>query len=124
MSGLRRRIAEFQLAFMLLTRLPAGRLGGYIPELAAARWAFPLPGLFVGGFLAGVYITLNSLGLPAGLAAILALAAGMLITGGLHEDGLADCADGFCGGQNRDQKLKIMRDSWWAAMGYWRSSLL
>ena len=111
MNGLRRRITEFQVALMLLTRLPAGRLGEDVPGLAAAKWAFPLAGLFVGGFLAGVYITLNSLGLPAALAAILALAAGMMMTGGLHEDGLADCADGFCGGQSRDQKLEIMRDS-------------
>ena len=111
MSGLRRRIAEVQLAFMLLTRLPVGRLGGYVPELAAAKWAFPLAGLIVGGSLAGAYITLNSWGLPAGLAAILALAAGMMMTGGLHEDGLADCADGFGGGQSRDQKLEIMKDS-------------
>ena len=111
MSGLRRRIAEVQVAFMLLTRLPAGRLGGDVPELAAAKWAFPLAGLVVGGSLAGAYITLNSLGLPAGLAAILALAAGMMMTGGLHEDGLADCADGFGGGQSRDQKLEIMKDS-------------
>ena len=65
----------------------------------------------MGGSLAGVYITVNSLGLPAGLAAILALAAGMMMTGGLHEDGLADCADGFGGGQTRDQKLEIMKDS-------------
>ena len=58
MSGLRRRIAEVQVAFMLLTRLPAGRLGAYAPELAAAKWAFPLAGLVVGGSLAGAYITL------------------------------------------------------------------
>ena len=111
MSGLWRRIAEVQVAFMLLTRLPAGRLGGYVPELAAAKWAFPLAGLVVGGSLAVVYITLNSLGLPAGLAAIVAIGAGIIMTGGLHEDGLADCADGFGGGQNRDRKLEIMRDS-------------
>ena len=111
MSGLRRRIAEVQVGFMLLTRLPTGRLGGYVPELAAAKWTFPLAGLVVGGSLAGVYITLNSLGLPTDLAAILALAAGMMMTGGLHEDGLADCADGFGGGQTREQKLEIMKDS-------------
>ena len=34
-----------------------------------------------------------------------------MMTGGLHEDGLADCADGFGGGQTKDQKLAIMRDS-------------
>ena len=111
MSWLRRRIAEVQVAFMLLTRLPAGRLGGDAPELADAKWAFPLAGLVVGGSLAGVYITMNSLGLPAGLAAILALGVGVMMTGGLHEDGLADCADGFGGGQTKDQKLAIMKDS-------------
>ena len=111
MSWLRRRIAEVQVAFMLLTRLPAGRLEGDAPELAAAKWAFPLAGLVVGGSLAGVYIAMNSLGLPAGLAAILALGAGVMMTGGLHEDGLADCADGFGGGQTKGQKLAIMKDS-------------
>ena len=111
MSWLRRRIAEVQLAFMLLTRIPAGRLGGDAPELAAAKWAFPLAGLIVGGSLAGVYITMNSLGLSTSLAAILALGVGVMMTGGLHEDGLADCADGFGGGQTKDQKLAIMRDS-------------
>ena len=111
MIWLRQRIAEVQLAFMLLTRLPAGRLGGYVPELASAKWAFPLAGMVVGGSLAGSYVAMNSLGLSAGLAAILALSVGMMMTGGLHEDGLADCADGFGGGQTKDQKLAIMRDS-------------
>ena len=111
MSKLLQCIAEVQVAFMLLTRLPAGRLRKGAPELAAAKWAFPLAGLIVGGILAGVYITMNGLGLPAGLAAILALGVGVLITGGLHEDGLADCADGFGGGQTKDQKLAIMKDS-------------
>ena len=111
MSWLRQRIAEIQTAFMLLTRLPAGRLGLFVPELAAAKWAFPLAGLVVGGISAGIYIGLQVLGLPAGLAAVLALAAGMFVTGGLHEDGLADCADGFGGGQTQEQKLEIMKDS-------------
>ena len=65
MNGLRRRIAEVQVAFMLLTRLPAGRLGGGPPEPAAAKWAFPLTGLVVGGSIAGMYITMSSLALPA-----------------------------------------------------------
>jgi adenosylcobinamide-GDP ribazoletransferase len=86
-------------------------LEGDAPTLATAKWAFPLAGLAVGGSLAGVYIAMNNLGLPAGLAAILALVAGVMMTGGLHEDGLADCADGFGGGQDRGQKLAIMKDS-------------
>jgi adenosylcobinamide-GDP ribazoletransferase len=44
------------------------------------------------------------------LAAVLAVAAQVLLTGGLHEDGLADVADGFGGGRSRADKLRIMRD--------------
>ena len=43
-----RRLREIQLALMLLTRLPAGRIPGEAPALATARWAFPLVGLFAG----------------------------------------------------------------------------
>ena len=46
---------------------------------------------------------MNSLGLPVGLAATVAVGGGVIMTGGLHEDGLADCADGFGGGQTKDQ---------------------
>ena len=48
---------------------------------------------------------------PRCLAAALALATGVLVTGALHEDGLADVADGFGGGSTREQRLEIMRDS-------------
>lgn len=111
MRRLRRHIAELQMAFLLLTRLPAGRLADNLPEMAAASWAFPLAGLAVGCGIGGSYIGFVLLGLPALLAAVLALATGLVLTGALHEDGLADCADGFGGGQTRAQKLKIMKDS-------------
>ena len=111
MIWLGKRIAEGQIALMLLTRLPAGNIAGTAPSLAAARWAFPLAGLPVGLVIAGAYIGLSWLGLPVLLSAILALTAGVLTTGGLHEDGLADSADGFGGGHNRDRKLEIMKDS-------------
>jgi adenosylcobinamide-GDP ribazoletransferase len=42
---------------------------------------------------------------------LLAVGGGILLTGALHEDGLADCADGFGGGKDKEHKLKIMRDS-------------
>jgi adenosylcobinamide-GDP ribazoletransferase len=51
------------------------------------------------------------MGLPSDPAAALALAATVLVSGALHEDGLADTADGLGGGESREQKLEIMRDS-------------
>ena len=105
------RLAALQLAFMLLTRLPAGTLTSHLPELAHARWAFPIVGCIVGGIIAASYIILSLLLLPSFAAAILAITAGLFSTGAIHEDGLADCADGFGGGKNREKKLAIMRDS-------------
>ncbi len=107
---IRARLAEAQLALMLLTRLPAGRLGGPIPGLGASAWAFPLAGLAVGAGAAGGFWVAASV-LPLGLAALVALAAQIALTGALHEDGLADCADGFWGGHTSDRRLEIMRDS-------------
>ena len=110
MTPLRTRLAEVQLAVMLLTRLPAGRMAE-APAIGAAVWAFPLVGALVGGIAAAVLATAMALGIAPPLAAGLALAASILTTGGLHEDGLADCADGFGGGRDRARKLEIMRDS-------------
>jgi adenosylcobinamide-GDP ribazoletransferase len=107
----RQRLAELQVAVMLLTRLPAGRLSGTAPSLAQASWAFPLAGALVGGIVAGVFAGGQMLGWHGPVAAGVALVAGLLATGGLHEDGLADVADGFGGGHTRARKLEIMKDS-------------
>ena len=110
MTPLRARLAEVQLAIMLLTRLPAGRIA-VAPAIGAAAWAFPLVGALVGGVSAVVLFGAMAVGIAPGMAAGMALAAGILVTGGLHEDGLADVADGFGGGSDRARKLEIMRDS-------------
>ncbi len=110
MNPLRARLAEMQLALMMLTRLPAGRIET-APSIGAASWAFPLVGAIVGGLSAGVLLAATAMGAAPSLAAGLALATGVLATGGLHEDGLADVADGFGGGRDRARKLEIMRDS-------------
>jgi adenosylcobinamide-GDP ribazoletransferase len=96
-------------AFALLTRLPMPRA----VEVNVARcvWAFPIVGLVVNGMAAGVYWLLRSAGAPSWIAACWAVGVLLLLTGALHEDGLADTADGFGGGTTRDRKLEIMRDS-------------
>lgn len=104
---IRARLAELQLAVLLLTRAPAGRLPEPAPTIAAAVWAFPLAGLIPGLLGAAVLAS----GLPVMLAAGLALAAQVVVTGALHEDGLADVADGFWGGRTHARRLEIMRDS-------------
>ena len=108
---MRTRLAEAQVALMLLTRLPAGDVGEGAPGLGAAAWAFPLAGLAVGGIVGWLFVGALHWGLRPTVAAGVAIVAGLIETGGLHEDGLADVADGFGGGQNRPAKLEIMKDS-------------
>ncbi|WP_224545447.1 adenosylcobinamide-GDP ribazoletransferase [Mesorhizobium sp. CA16] len=103
------------LVFFTRLRLPSGDFGGR--SLADAIWAAPFAGLAVAIIGALIYAIAYSLGLASGPAAALTLAATMLVTGCLHEDGLSDIADGFWGGRTRDRKLEIMRDSRIGAYG-------
>ena len=80
-------------------------------DMARAVWAFPLAGALAGLCGGIVYALAMRFGLPASLAACCSLAATLLLTGALHEDGLADTADGFGGGRGAQRKLEIMRDS-------------
>ena len=97
------------------TRLPIPALPfepqiGREPFSVVLRLA-PLAGTVVGLVAAAVLCGAAALNLPSLLVAALALLTAVLVTGGLHEDGLADCADGFGGGSTRARKLEIMRDS-------------
>lgn len=107
---LRRRLDELRLAMMVLTRLPMGQLRQPVPTMAEARWAYPLCGLPVGLIGWACFALAQSLGLGALTAALAGLAAMAVTTGGLHQDGLADFADGM-GGRDRAHRLEIMRDS-------------
>ena len=80
-------------------------------RFAEAAWAAPLAGLVIGAAAALVLSIALALGLPRFVAATLAVTALAALSGGLHEDGLADVADGFGGGRSPEQKLAIMRDS-------------
>jgi adenosylcobinamide-GDP ribazoletransferase len=102
-------LADLRAAFTLLTRLPVGTGGP--PDLARCVWAFPIVGLVVNGAGGLVYWAAHTAGVPPLLAAAWTLAGTVILTGGLHEDGLADTADGFGGGATSARKLEIMRDS-------------
>ncbi len=79
--------------------------------------AFPLIGALLGIAAGFAFAIATGLGLPALVAGVIAVAVLALMTGALHEDGLADMADGFGGGQTVEKKLAIMRDSRIGAYG-------
>jgi len=96
---------------VLLTRLPVGRCAGPVRWRGEGVWAYPVVGAVVGLIGGAAFWAAARLGLPPMLAAILAVAAQVVATGSLHEDGLADTADGLGGGADRERALAIMRDS-------------
>jgi adenosylcobinamide-GDP ribazoletransferase len=108
---LRDIVGDLKIAVQFCTRLPIGgtvAVGG--ADIARAAWAIPVAGALVGLMGALAYALAHRLGLPPLAGATLAVATTMVVTGCLHEDGLADTADGF-GGITREKTLEIMRDS-------------
>ena len=126
MNPISQFIREYLLAVQFFTRIPVvGRLAdwvGYSPELLrASAGHFPGVGILVGVMAALVYGLIQAL-LPDTpftplVAAVLSTAATVLLTGGFHEDGLADVADGLGGSQDRERALEIMKDSRVGAFG-------
>jgi adenosylcobinamide-GDP ribazoletransferase len=96
----------------LLTRLPVALDGARAQARgAAAAWAWPFAGVAVGLLAAGAGGLALWLGVAPAAAAAIAIAAQMFVTGALHEDGLADSADGLWGGWDKARRLAIMKDS-------------
>jgi adenosylcobinamide-GDP ribazoletransferase len=113
------RRAELATGFALLSRLPVGR---WLPadakvDLRRTVWTYPVVGAVLGLLGAAVFWVATAIGLPPALAASWTLGAMLLLTGALHEDGLADTADGFGGGRDPASRLRIMRDSRIGAYG-------
>lgn len=105
-----RPIRDLATAFQFLTRLPLAWLGYEPDALSRAAVYFPLVGLVIGAAAFGLFVLLSA-HLPALIAALATVLFTVLISGGLHEDGLADAADAFGGGWNREQVLEILKDS-------------
>jgi adenosylcobinamide-GDP ribazoletransferase len=95
-------------AFALLSRLP---LPNHRGTGANSAWAWPVVGAGLGALAAAIASAALWLGVTPGVTAALVLASGAMLTGGLHEDGLSDTADGLYGGWTRERRLEIMKDS-------------
>ncbi|GAA0398132.1 adenosylcobinamide-GDP ribazoletransferase [Brevundimonas terrae] len=108
---IRRELKLIICAVQFLTRIPTPQLKQFDPAWiqASARY-YPLVGLLVGTLSAAVLWGASQLVSPL-VAALLAIAASMALTGCFHEDGLADTADGIGGGSTRERRLEIMKDS-------------
>lgn len=96
-------------ALGLLSRLPVPP--GDAARGAASAWAYPLAGLILGALAALVGVIAHASGLPSPLTALIVLGFLTISSGAMHEDGLADTADGLWGGWTRDRRLEIMKDS-------------
>ncbi len=103
-------------AIRFLTRLPVPGPDTRVEDLPPAVGWYPLVGAGVGAAIGGIFVGL-SLGLPPWVAAVLAVAAGLLLTGGFHEDGATDATDGLGGGFTTEKVLLIMKDSRIGAYG-------
>jgi adenosylcobinamide-GDP ribazoletransferase len=109
-------LADFCVCLGFFTRLPlpSAACGGELRSLETFPRAvrmLPVAGGLVGALAAIAMAATSRLGLPPPLAAPLAICTLALVSGAMHEDGLADCADGFLGGATSERKLEIMADS-------------
>jgi len=109
-------MAGLVAALRFLTRLPIPGPATRAADLGRSVAWFPLVGALVGLATAGVYLAASAWW-PAPVAAVLAVAAGLMLTGGLHEDGASDAADGLGGGSAPPRVVEIMRDSRIGAYG-------
>lgn len=103
-----RALSDLAEGVALLTRLP---VPDHSPRGGRSAWGWPLVGAGLGAISGVIGAAVAAAGVPAGVAAGLVLAAQAMLTGGLHEDGLADTADGLFGGRTPARRLEIMKDS-------------
>ena len=107
-------LSDIAHATAFLTRLPVpdAWFDGRKLDFSRCAWAFPIVGLVSAG-PAVIVLTLASPGCFEWsiFPVVLAYCALLLTTGALHEDGMADVADGFWGGGNAERRLEIMKDS-------------
>jgi adenosylcobinamide-GDP ribazoletransferase len=107
-----RPFAEILVSLRFLTRIPVPFISTIDPpSLARSMRFFGVAGAIIGAANGLVLVALDWLHLPVMMAAILTSGFGLVLTGALHEDGLADTADGLFGGRDQERRLFIMKDS-------------
>ncbi|HOE81776.1 MAG TPA: adenosylcobinamide-GDP ribazoletransferase [Myxococcota bacterium] len=117
-ESMKQEFSLFLHALQYYSRIPVGQIDFCEEKLTPALRYFPLVGIIVGGLAAVVFALFAlALHLPQSVAAVAALAAMILATGALHEDGFADFFDGFGGGYTKERILEIMKDSRSGAYG-------
>ena len=104
-------------AIRFLTRVPVPGPHAGAEELGRATIFFPAVGGLIGLLLAGVNLGAELLWHSAPVSNALVIVTLVLVTGGLHLDGLMDICDGVFGGRTREQALQIMKDSRVGAFG-------
>lgn len=112
------KISDISASLGLLSRLPIPvNFAEAKARGAGAAWAFPIAGMLIALVVGCGARALLHFGVPAQVAAAIALGVQIVITGAMHEDGLADAADGLWGGWEKERRLEIMKDSRIGAYG-------
>ncbi len=110
-------VRSFQtaLSFLTIFRVPIHPPPS-LEDVGRAAWAFPLVGAIIGLILVGADRIFSG-HLPAPLSAVLVVGLWVVVTGGLHLDGWADCGDSLPVSASPQQRLAIMKDSRLGAFG-------
>ncbi|WP_428696608.1 adenosylcobinamide-GDP ribazoletransferase [Stappia sp.] len=121
-GGISRAMADLAACLRFFSRLPVPCVNktdnpAALPDFSRAAWVMPLAGAVLALPGALVLLVAGATALPGMVVAILAVGVGIAVTGGLHEDGLADVVDGFFGAGTAERRLEIMKDSRIGAFG-------
>ena len=117
-----RLVADIAATLRFFSRLPVPRINSHndpaaLPDFRRAAAVTPLSGLAIALPGVAVFLLASLTALPPAVAVLLGLSVNIALTGALHEDGLADVADGFFGAGTPERRLEIMKDSRIGAFG-------
>ena len=105
-------LEDLSIAIIVLTRIPINNLFSINQNIDIHRgqWAYPFIGAFIGFFLFLLILLSEMIGFSRQVSILIALSGSLLLTGALHEDGVADFFDSL-GGQDYATRQKILKDS-------------